>query len=66
MLQRIQTDYSLVWELHTDEADEYGNYTVDHTSRLYLLDSNGDLAYTFAYGTQADTIADYIRELLQT
>jgi protein SCO1/2 len=64
VLNSIKTDYSLVWELHTDEADEYGNYIVDHSSRLYLLDANGDLAYTFAYGTQADTITGYIQALL--
>jgi protein SCO1/2 len=64
VLNSIKTDYALVWELHTDDADEYGNYIVDHSSQLYLLDANGDLAYTFAYGTQADTMTGYIQKLL--
>lgn len=66
VLEQIKPDYSLVWALNKDDADEHGNYSVDHSSRLYLLNSEGNLAHTFAYGTQADIIAEYIRELLQS
>lgn len=61
VLERITDDYSLFYERHTDEG-EY--YSVDHTGRSYLIDPQGMLRISYAYGTTSDVIADTIRDLM--
>lgn len=63
-LAQISNDYGLFYELLTDEADEYGNYTVNHTASLYLIDAEGRLNTIFAYGTDPALIAERIAEEL--
>ena len=39
-------------------SDSATSYTVDHTSRLYLIDTQGRLRYLFRYGDEAKVIAE--------
>ncbi len=40
-------------------------YSVDHTSRLYLVDSHGNLRVTYPFGTSAEDIVSDLRYLLR-
>jgi protein SCO1/2 len=60
-LARIQPDYGLYYQLRTDTGSA-ASYLVDHSTRSYLIDPQGRLRMTFAYGTEPDIIADAIRE----
>ena len=62
-LQRMGVDYGLFYQLN-DDADQNGNYTVDHTANLYLIDPQGQLTTIFAYGTDVDLIIEHIQEKL--
>ncbi|MGB1285216.1 MAG: SCO family protein [Aggregatilineales bacterium] len=62
-LQRIGVDYDLFYQLN-DDADQNANYSVDHTARIYLINPQQELSAIFAYGTDPEAIADYIKELI--
>jgi protein SCO1 len=47
------------------EPDENGRYLVDHTTSLFAVDRQGNLAVTWAYGTDVENITEDIRHLLQ-
>jgi protein SCO1/2 len=56
--------YGVFYQLQkTDDADEF--YLVDHTSRTYLMDRDGELIALLQHGTSADEIARALRETLQ-
>lgn len=59
-LRPLQSDYGMVYQ--RNESDENGNYSVDHSSRMYLLDTQGRLTHSFAYGTAIDLIAETIQQ----
>ena len=40
-------------------------YLVDHSSRLYLIDQQGNLRLTYTYGTQPEDIASDVANLLK-
>jgi len=40
-------------------------YSIDHTARLFLVDGNGRLRLSYAYGTPANEIVEDIRYLLK-
>ncbi|GAP15183.1 uncharacterized protein SCO1/SenC/PrrC [Longilinea arvoryzae] len=40
-------------------------YSVDHTSRIYLIDKQGNLRATYAFGTTAEDIVSDLRYLLR-
>ena len=42
---------------------EGGDYTMDHTASILLLDGNGDFAGTIAYGESADTAITKLQRL---
>lgn len=63
-LRQIKPDYNLNYELRKDEADQNGNYPVDHTASMFLIDPDGQLTTIFAFGTMPETIADYLLERL--
>jgi protein SCO1/2 len=65
ILSLIQSDYDLFYELHTDEQDSFGNYPVDHTANIFLIDPSGNLTTIFAYGTSPETIAEYVLNKIQ-
>jgi protein SCO1/2 len=48
------------------EKDEKGNYSVDHSSRLYLLDDNGKLRKILQHGTSAEATLEELQQLLHT
>ncbi len=41
------------------------NYGVDHSTRIYLIDTSNHLRATYAYGTPVQDLADDIRYLLK-
>lgn len=62
-------DLEPVWKSYAIFREEVqGNtaagYTVDHTARLYLIDFDGSLRLSYAYGTPAEDIVHDIKLLL--
>jgi protein SCO1/2 len=55
-LTRIQPDYGFYYERRLDSGPE-DVYTIDHSTRSYLLDREGVLRATFAYDTDPELIA---------
>jgi protein SCO1/2 len=47
------------------ETGSVSGYTVDHTSRVYLIDSEGNFLMTFPFGTEARAMAGDVAELLK-
>jgi protein SCO1/2 len=60
-LRRIGGDYGLYFRAN---AEQNGNYTVDHTSGIFMIDREGFLRTIFVYGTEPDVVTGYVRELL--
>ncbi|MGJ3238433.1 MAG: SCO family protein [Anaerolineae bacterium] len=48
------------------EADQLGNYNVDHTAGMFLLDGNQQWIRRYRYGTNSAIIAEDITDYLQT
>lgn len=57
ILSRIQPDYGFYYARRMDSGTQ-AIYTVDHSTRSYLLDPNGVLRASFAYDTHPQDIAD--------
>lgn len=47
------------------EAGPGGGYLVDHTSRVYVLDRNGDIGLTFGFGMGSEAMAEDLRHLIR-
>ncbi|MFN8448684.1 MAG: SCO family protein [Anaerolineae bacterium] len=62
-LAQIGPDYGLDYTLHTEEG---ANYSVDHTTRVYLLDPQSRMVYEFAFGTDQDAVVATIRGQLNS
>ncbi|MCC6803230.1 MAG: SCO family protein, partial [Anaerolineae bacterium] len=60
-LAEIGPDYGLDYTLHTEQGE---NYTVDHTTRVYLLDPQSRIAYEFSFGTDRDAVIQTIQAQL--
>lgn len=60
-LAQIGPDYGLDYTLHTEEGE---NYSVDHTTRVYLLNPQSRIVYEFSFGTMRDAIVQTIEGLL--
>jgi len=45
-------------------AGNAGSYLVDHSSRTYLIDRQGNLRVTFAFGTPVDDLVSDVKYLL--
>lgn len=60
VLRRIQPDYGFYYERRM-ENDENAVYTVDHSTRSYLLDPDGVLRASFAYDTPPEKIANALK-----
>jgi protein SCO1/2 len=56
-LSQIQPDYGFYYERRMD-AGSLAIYTIDHSTRSYLIDPNGVLRASFAYRTPPRTVAD--------
>ncbi|GAB5426409.1 MAG: hypothetical protein Crog4KO_35560 [Crocinitomicaceae bacterium] len=59
-LFRIQADYGFYYERRM-ESGTLAIYSVDHSTRSYLLDPNGVLRASFAYDTHPQDIADALQ-----
>lgn len=62
-LTQIAQDFGAEFE-PIDTAHSPHNYSMEHTARSYLIDGDGQLRVTFAYGTEAEILAERTRELL--
>ncbi|MEK1926195.1 MAG: SCO family protein, partial [Rhizobium giardinii] len=49
-----------------DEKKPDGDYTMDHTASVFLLDSEGKFTGTIAYGENPDTAVKKLENLLKT
>jgi protein SCO1 len=47
------------------EVGSSGGYLVDHTSRVYVLDRNGDIGLTFGFGMGSDAMAQDLRQMIR-
>lgn len=55
-LSRIQPDYGFYYERRLGSG-EHDIYTIDHSTRSYLVDPDGVLRATFPYATKPDQLA---------
>ncbi len=58
-LARLSPDFGLYYQLN--EADENGNYLVDHSTPSYLLDPEGRLAVIFSFSAEPDAMLETIQ-----
>ena len=70
-LSGSRSELELVWRnfgVYQEKGakDSQGDYLVDHTSRIYLVDQAGNWRLTYTFGTEASKIAADIRHLLRT
>ena len=57
---------SMVYSARVDTTSQTATgYLVNHSSRLYLIDQQGNLRLTYAYGTAPEDIASDIIQLLK-
>ncbi len=62
-IAEVAARYGVVYR--QTEADENGNYSVDHSSRIYLVDGTGKLRKVLQHGTSSENILVALRQLLQ-
>lgn len=63
-LARIQPDYGFYYSRRLDSGSE-AVYTIDHSTRSYLIDPDGWLRATFTYNTEPEVIAEALQWYLQ-
>lgn len=63
-LAQIAGEYGLQYQLHTDEADQDGNYAVDHSTSSYLIDPEGRLRAIISYNADKDDVLAYIQSVM--
>lgn len=63
-LSRIQPDYGFYYKRQLED-DSQAIYTVDHSTRSYLLDRNGILRASFAYDTSPEMITNALQWYLE-
>lgn len=63
-LSPVWEDYGVYFQLNKDGPDD-DNYTVDHSSQVYLIDKGGNLRLTYSFGTPAEQILADVRHLLR-
>lgn len=62
-LEMVWKDYGVYREIQ--ETDNSLGYLVDHTSRLYLINSQGELMMTYLYETTLDEIVSDLNYLIK-
>lgn len=62
-MSQVWADYGVYREIDAESQTEAG-YLVDHSSRLYLINQDGDLVMTYSFGTPPESIAEDIFYLL--
>jgi protein SCO1/2 len=63
-LEPIYREYGVFREIDTESQTEAG-YLVNHSSRLYLIDQQGNLRLTYPFGSLPEDIAADIDYLLK-
>jgi protein SCO1 len=63
-LTRISPDYELYFARQADASGSSANYTIDHTSNVFLVDKESRLVALYTYGTEAKIITDDIEKRL--
>jgi protein SCO1/2 len=61
-LEPVWADYG-VYQARA-EASSDGNYLVDHSSRVYVIDRDGNLRLTYLFGTDSQLITEDVRHLV--
>jgi len=59
-LARIQPEFMMHYEIRREGE----TYTVDHSTRTYLIDPLGQLRITYAFGTERDVLVNSIRQFM--
>jgi len=62
-LASVRQDYGIFAEKETLEGSAAG-YVVNHTARVFLVDSDGQLRLNYAFGTPPEDILEDIRHLI--
>jgi protein SCO1/2 len=62
-LQPVWDGYGVYRKL--EGAGHHNGYSVDHSTRIYLIDKSNHLRLTYAYGTAVEDISNDIRFLLK-
>lgn len=68
-LTGAEGDLKPVWDAYgvyreVQDSDSALGYLVDHTARIYVLDTEGQLRLTFPFGMDVNAMTDDIRHLL--
>ncbi|UCD42275.1 MAG: SCO family protein, partial [Chloroflexota bacterium] len=61
-LESVWASYG-VYEARLEGGSE-DNYLVDHSSRIYVIDAEGNLLLTYLFGTENTVIAEDVRHLV--
>ncbi len=61
-LESVWSSYG-VYEAKVDGGSE-SNYLVDHSSRIYVIDTDGNLRLTYLFGTENQAIIEDVRQLV--
>lgn len=59
----VAREYRVVFR-QTEEGQEDGSYLVDHTSFIYLMDSEGEFVTVFSHGHTPEAIANALKDFL--
>ncbi|WP_299028530.1 SCO family protein [uncultured Thermanaerothrix sp.] len=66
-----EVDLQPIWQAYgvyrqvRDEVSRGESYLVDHSARVYLIDAQGNLRLTYAFGTSADDLVNDLRLILR-
>lgn len=63
-LEKVWGDYGVFREVDNTSETAAG-YLVNHSSRLYLIDPNGRLFITYAFGTSPEAIAKDVEHIIK-
>ena len=59
--------YGVYWEIVSEsETESAAGYLINHSSRLYLINPDGELALTYSFGTLPEDIAKDVKHILTT
>jgi protein SCO1 len=65
-LEQIKSDYGVIAEKRNyDKAETSAGYLIDHTARVYLVDQDGNLKLSFAFGTPVEDLHADVAFLLK-
>ena len=61
-LERVWQDYGVY--VNPQPSDLQGNYAVEHNTRIYLIDQQGNWRVTYPYGMESSQIAEDLDHLI--